>query len=55
MESNSNPIWKVGEKLGIKTIIDMGYQEAQIIADTLELGMRTLTAWLLVDDYMEVE
>ena len=32
-------------KNGRKSIIDMDYQEVQIIPDAVELGMRALTAW----------
>ena len=38
-----------------KSIIDMDYQEAQIINDAVESGMSALTAWLLVNDHREVE
>ena len=36
------------------SIIDMYYQEAQIIADEVELGMSMFTAWSLVNDKREV-
>ena len=41
-------------KTGRKSIIDMDYQEAQIIADTMKLGMSTLTDWSLVNNHREV-
>ena len=37
-----------------KFIIDIGSQEAQIIADAVELGMITLAAWSLVDNHREI-
>ena len=49
------PNLKGQSKTGTKSIIDMDYQEAQIIADAAELGMRTLTAWSLVNYHREVE
>ena len=42
-------------KTGRKYIIDMDYKEAQIITDTVESGMSTLTYWSLVNDHREVE
>ena len=49
------PDIKDRRKTGRKSIIDMDYQEANIISDALELGMSTLTAWLLVNDHREAE
>ena len=49
------PNMKGWRKTGRKSIIDMDYQEVQIIADAVESGMSTLTAWLLVNDHREVE
>ena len=37
-----------------KSIIGMYYKEAQIIADVVESGRITLTAWYLVNDHMEL-
>ena len=42
-------------KNGRKSIIGMDSKEAQIIADVVELGMSTLTAWSLVKDCREVK
>ena len=42
-------------KNGRKSIIDMDYQEAQIIYDVVESGISTLTAWLLVTNHTEVK
>ena len=39
------PDLKGRSKTGRKSIIDMDSQEAQIIADVVELGMSTLNAW----------
>ena len=39
------PNLKGRSKTGRKSIIDMDSQEAQIIADVVELGINTLTAW----------
>ena len=33
----------------------MDYQEAQIIADAVELWIRTLTAWLIVNNHRQVK
>ena len=49
------PDLKGRSETGSKSIIDIDYQEVQIIADTVESGMSTLTVWLLVNDYREVE
>ena len=49
------PDMKGQSKNGRKSIIDTDYQEAQIIADVMESGMRTLTAWLLVINHREVK
>ena len=49
------PDLKGRSKTGRKFIIDMDSQEAQIISDAVELRMNMLTAWLLVNDHMEVE
>ena len=38
-------------KTGRKSIIDIDYQEARIIADVLEFGISTLTDWSLVKNH----
>ena len=48
------PDLKGRSKTGIKSIIDMGSQEAMIISDVVESGMITLTYWSLVNDHREV-
>ena len=42
-------------KTGRKSIIDMDYQEAHIIANAVDSGMNTLTAYSLVNYHREVE
>ena len=42
-------------KIVRNSIIDMDYQEAQIIADAVESGMIPLNAWLLVIDHRSFE
>ena len=49
------PNLKGQSKTGTKSIIDMDYQEAQIIADAVESGMSPLNAWLLVIDHRSFE
>ena len=49
------PDLKGQSKNGRKSIIYMDDQEAQIIADVVESGMSTLTAWLLVANHREVK
>ena len=49
------PDLKGQSKLGRKSIINTDSQEAQIIPDTVELGMSTLTACLLVNYHREVQ
>ena len=41
-------------KTGRKSIIDMDYEEAQIIADSVKWGMIMLTAWSLAKYHQEV-
>ena len=48
------PDLKGRSKTGRKSIIDMDFQEAHIIADAVESGMSVLTAWLLVNNHSEV-
>ena len=49
------PNLKGRSKTGRKYIIEIDSKEAHIIADAVESGMITLTAWPLVNDYREVE
>ena len=49
------PDMKGRSKTGRKSIINMDSQESQIIADVVDSGMITLTAWSLVNDHREVE
>ena len=48
------PDLKGRSKTGRKSIIDMDFQEAQIIADAVESGMSMLTAWLLANNHSEL-
>ena len=45
----SEPDLKGRSKTGSKSIIDMDDQEVHIIADAVESGMSTLTAWSLAN------
>ena len=49
------PDLKGRSKTGRKSMIDMDYQEAKIIADAVDSGMSTLNAWPLVNNHREVE
>ena len=49
------PDLKGRSKTGRKSIIDMDFQEAQIIDDAVESGMSVLTAWLLVKNHSKVK
>ena len=49
------PNLKGWSKTGSKSIIDIDSQELHIIADALELGMRTLAAWSRVNNHREVD
>ena len=49
------PNLKGWSKTGTKFIIDMDSQEAHIIADTVELGISTLTEWLIFNNHMKVK
>ena len=48
------PNMKGQSKTERKSIIDMDSQEAQIIADAVESGVSTFTAWLLVNNHRGV-
>ena len=49
------PNLKGWRKTGRKSIIDMNYQEKQIIADMVESGIIKLTSWQLVNYHREVK
>ena len=48
------PNIKGHSKNGKKNIIDVDSQEVQIIADAVESGMITFTAWSIVQNHKEV-
>ena len=54
-EVKFEPVLRGQRKSGRKSIIDMDYEEVQIIADVMQWGMITLTTWLLVKYHQEVE